>query len=114
MEKPIEISGNEVLTQIGLKRREARKGFRCRPRSHESSMSLLLGEWDSDWAVRTAFGREPTREDAVRHGTAACLTEAGFRVIHNQFPYPAHVSVEFGGKWTEALCEAFHRCFEGE
>lgn len=111
MLKPMELFGKEVLTQIGLKRRDSRKGFRSGPRSHEPSLSLLIGRWDVDWAVRTAFGREPRREDAVRYASASCLSEAGFRVIHDQIPYQAHVSFQFEGKWTEEVREAFHACF---
>ena len=74
-------------------------------------MSLLLGQWDVDWAVRTAFGREPTAQDAVRYSTAERLTNAGFQLIHDQTPYQAHVSVQFEGEWTEEVCEAFHACF---
>jgi|GEM_PF-3062566 hypothetical protein len=106
------LSGDEVLTQIGLKRRIPRKGFRCKPRAQESALSLLLGRWDVDWAVRTAFGRDAAGEDMVRHTTATRIAEAGFRVILDKDPYPAHVSVEFDGQWTDEVCERFHRCFE--
>lgn len=75
-------------------------------------MSLLLGRWDSVAAVRVAFGREATKKDAVRYSSAARLSSSGFSVIHDQDPFPAHVSVKFEGQWTEEVCERFHDCFE--
>lgn len=111
MVRAIQLYGAEILTQIGLKRSVSKRGFRCAPRSHEKAMSLLLGKWDVDWAVRTAFGRESTAQDSVRYSTAERLSSAGFQVIHDQEPYQAHVSVQFEGEWTEEVCEAFHASF---
>lgn len=112
MSEPRLLSGSEPVTQIGVRRRKPHTGFRARPRAHEKALSLLLGEWDADLAVREAFGREPRPDDSVRCTTAKALSFAGFRVIHDKDPYLAHVSVEFEGEWTEEIEARFHACFD--
>jgi hypothetical protein len=97
------------LTQCGTK-----NSFRNKLREErlESALSLCLGKIPFvDVAVAAAFNREVKRSDAIRHATAGCLQERGFRVTYDDGERLLHVSVEFPGEWSENIGELFDGCF---
>jgi hypothetical protein len=99
------------LTQYG----RHSDGFRRRPRSHETAVSLIRGRLTVAEAVRVVLWAESvTEDDRVRYARAAALLEHGFDVLLTPTRRNAdHISVVWNGDWDDDVARAFDSCFEG-
>jgi hypothetical protein len=106
---PRDVPSDQGLTQIGT-----RRGFpkTLRKERNEDKLSLCMGRVPFvDVTVAAMFEREATKRDAIRHATAGCLQEQGFRVTYDDGERILHVSVEVDEEWSEDIGRRFDSCF---